>query len=60
MGESTGEKGEPQLVIRCAFNDFGKLQEALEARHHAAVGRARVHLLRADELPERRRPRCWR
>ena len=32
MGESTGDKGEPQLVIRCAFNDFGKLQEALEAR----------------------------
>ena len=32
MGESSGEKGEPQLVIRCAFNDFGKLQEALEAR----------------------------
>ena len=32
MGESTGEKGEPQLVIRSAFNDFGKLQEALEAR----------------------------
>ena len=32
MGESTGEKGEPQLVIRCAFNDFGKLQEALEKR----------------------------
>ena len=32
MGESTGEKGEAQLVIRCAFNDFGKLQEALEKR----------------------------
>src|SRR5579864_8363515 len=32
MGESTGEKGEPQLVIRCAFADFGKLQEALETR----------------------------
>ncbi|HYM42701.1 MAG TPA: YebC/PmpR family DNA-binding transcriptional regulator [Steroidobacteraceae bacterium] len=32
MGESTGEKGEPQLVVRCAFADFGKLQEALEAR----------------------------
>jgi YebC/PmpR family DNA-binding regulatory protein len=32
MGESSGEKGEPQLVIRCAFPDFGKLQEALEAR----------------------------
>ncbi|MCK6554101.1 YebC/PmpR family DNA-binding transcriptional regulator [Candidatus Binatia bacterium] len=32
MGESTGEKGEPQLVIRCAFNDFGRLQKALEDR----------------------------
>ena len=32
MGDSTGEKGEPQLLIRCAFADFGKLQEALEAR----------------------------
>ena len=32
MGESTGEKGEPQLVIRCAFADFGRLQEALEQR----------------------------
>ena len=30
MGESTGEKGEPQLVIRCAFGDFGQLQLALE------------------------------
>lgn len=32
MGESTGEKGEAQLVIRCPFNDFGRLQEALERR----------------------------
>jgi YebC/PmpR family DNA-binding regulatory protein len=32
MGDSTGDKGEPQLVIRGAFNDFGKLQEALENR----------------------------
>lgn len=32
MGESTGEKGEPQLVIRCAFPDFGRLQKALEDR----------------------------
>ncbi len=37
MGESTGEKGEAQLVIRCAFNDFGKLQEALEARNIAPL-----------------------
>jgi YebC/PmpR family DNA-binding regulatory protein len=32
LGESTGEKGEPQLVIHCAFNDFGQLQKALEDR----------------------------
>ncbi|HYC55847.1 MAG TPA: YebC/PmpR family DNA-binding transcriptional regulator [Candidatus Binatia bacterium] len=32
MGEGTGEKGEPQLVLRCAFNDFGNLQKALEDR----------------------------
>jgi YebC/PmpR family DNA-binding regulatory protein len=32
MGESTGEKGEPLLVLRCAFNDFGTLQKALEDR----------------------------
>jgi YebC/PmpR family DNA-binding regulatory protein len=32
MGESTNDKGEPELVIRCVFADFGKLQEALEAR----------------------------
>jgi YebC/PmpR family DNA-binding regulatory protein len=33
MGESTGEKGEPQWVIRCGFGDFGRLQKALEDRH---------------------------
>lgn len=32
MGESTGEKDEPQLVIRCAFQDFGGMQRALEER----------------------------
>jgi len=32
MGESTSDKGEPQLVVRCAFADFGQLQKALEDR----------------------------
>ena len=36
-GESTGEKGEPQLVIRCAFPDFGQLQKALEERKLAPL-----------------------
>lgn len=31
MGEGVGEKGEKQIVIRCAFSDFGKLQHAIEA-----------------------------
>jgi YebC/PmpR family DNA-binding regulatory protein len=30
LGES--DKGEPQIVIRCAFSDFGELQQAIEAR----------------------------
>jgi len=32
MGESTGEKGEPVVVVRCAFHDFGQLQAAIEER----------------------------
>lgn len=32
MGEGQGEKGEKQLIIRCAFADFGQLQAAIEAR----------------------------
>ncbi len=28
MGEGTGEKGESQIVVRCAFDDFGQLQKA--------------------------------
>ena len=32
MGDSVGEKGEPQIVARCLFPDFGHMQEALEKR----------------------------
>jgi YebC/PmpR family DNA-binding regulatory protein len=32
MGEGSGEKGEPQLVVRCAFDEFGHMQKALEER----------------------------
>lgn len=32
MGESTGEKDEPELVVRCNFADFGQLQKGLEDR----------------------------
>jgi YebC/PmpR family DNA-binding regulatory protein len=33
MGEGTGENGEELLVIRVAFNDFGKMQKALEEKN---------------------------
>jgi YebC/PmpR family DNA-binding regulatory protein len=32
MGDGTGEKGEPQIIARCLFADFGHMQEALEKR----------------------------
>jgi YebC/PmpR family DNA-binding regulatory protein len=53
MGESSGEKGEPQLVIRCAFADFGRLQEALEARGLAPLSSEHEYLCSVPtELPE--------
>lgn len=32
MGEAEGEKGEKQLVIRCALQSFGEMQKAIEAK----------------------------
>lgn len=32
MREGQGEKGEAQLIVRCAFPDLGRLQRALEER----------------------------
>jgi YebC/PmpR family DNA-binding regulatory protein len=53
IGESTGEKGEPQLVIRCAFNDFGHLQKALEDRGIAPISAESEYLpLTPVELSE--------
>jgi YebC/PmpR family DNA-binding regulatory protein len=53
MGESSGEKGEPQLVIRGAFADFGKLQEALEARGITPLSATHEYICTMPtELPE--------
>jgi YebC/PmpR family DNA-binding regulatory protein len=53
MGESTGEKGEPQLVVRCAFEDFGQMQKALEDRGIATVLAEHEYVCIAPtELPE--------
>jgi YebC/PmpR family DNA-binding regulatory protein len=32
LGEGTNDKGETQIIVRCAFADFGSLQKALEDR----------------------------
>ena len=53
MGESTGEKGEPQLVLRCEFANFGKLQEALEARGVTPLSAEHEYICSVPtELPE--------
>ena len=53
MGESTGEKGEPQIVIRCMFADFGHLQVALEKRGIAPVSAEHEYICTVPtELPE--------
>lgn len=53
MGESTGEKGEPQLVIRCAFADFGQMQKALEDKKITPLSAEHEYIcLTPTELPE--------
>ena len=53
IGESTGEKGEPQLVIRCAFSDFGQLQKALEDRGITPLSAESEYIpVTPTELPE--------
>ena len=53
MGESTGEKGEPQLVVRGLFADFGKLQVALEQRGVAPLSAEHEYIpMTPTELPE--------
>lgn len=53
MGETTGEKDEPQLLLRCAFSDFGHLQKALEDREITPISAESEYLpLTPIELPE--------
>ena len=53
MGESTGEKGEPQIVVRCAFEDFGTVQKALEDRGIQPLSAEHEYICTAPtQLPE--------
>jgi YebC/PmpR family DNA-binding regulatory protein len=53
MGDSTGEKGEPQIVARCLFADFGHMQEALEKRGIHPISATHEYICTTPiELPE--------
>lgn len=53
MGESTGEKGEPQIVARCNFPEFGQMQKALEDRKINPLSAEHEYIcLTPTELPE--------
>ncbi len=44
MGEGTSDKGQPVLVVRCAFSNFGPMQAAIEARGLTVVSAATEHV----------------
>ncbi|MER3497711.1 MAG: YebC/PmpR family DNA-binding transcriptional regulator [Chitinophagaceae bacterium] len=50
MGEGSGENGEEVLVLRCAFNDFGKMQKALEEKNITPIS-AEVEWIPATTVP---------
>ena len=53
MGEGTGEKGEKQLVIRCAFESFGELQHAIEQKKLPLISAESEYVAQTPvELPE--------
>ncbi len=53
MGEAQGEKGERQMVIRCAFANFGQLQAAIEERKLPLVSAESEYVAQTPvELPE--------
>jgi YebC/PmpR family DNA-binding regulatory protein len=53
LEDGEGEKGEPQLVVRCAFTDFGGMQTALEGRKLAVVSSQSEYTAQTlTDLPE--------
>jgi YebC/PmpR family DNA-binding regulatory protein len=53
LGEGKGEKGEPLVVIRCAFTSFGQLQAAIEERKLPLISAESEYVAQTPvELPE--------
>jgi YebC/PmpR family DNA-binding regulatory protein len=53
LGEGVSEKGEKQIVLRCAFNHFGQLQAALDAKKLVPLSAQSEYIAQTHiELPE--------
>jgi YebC/PmpR family DNA-binding regulatory protein len=53
LGTGQSDKGEPQVVIRCAFNDFGALYHAIEAKGLKLISAESEYVPQTlSELPE--------
>ena len=53
MGETTGEKGDAQLMLRCSFSEFGHLAKALEDRKITPISSELEYIPTTPaELPE--------
>jgi len=53
MGETTSDKGEAQILVRCAFADFGQLQRAIEERKITPISAESEYVPQTvTELPE--------
>lgn len=53
LGDGESDKGEPQVIIRCGFADFGALQAGIEGKGLAAVSAESEYVAQTlVELPE--------
>src|SRR5689334_18332103 len=53
LDDGTSDKGEPELVVRCAFGDFGAMQHAIEGRGLAPLSSQSEYVaVNHSELPE--------
>lgn len=53
LGETTGEKGEKQILVRCAFANFGQLASAIEKKGITPISAESAYIPQnTTELPE--------
>jgi YebC/PmpR family DNA-binding regulatory protein len=53
LDDGESDKGEPELLVRCAFSDFGAMQHAIEGRGLTPIGSQSEYVAATlTELPE--------